>query len=219
MNKSKISAKPVLKFLRELAVVVTGIGITVGTGLWVNNHNIKKDQKQYLNAIILELKENAENFYDFARRLQKSVGYSNYLYSHDEKSLNIDSINYYAYDDADGLGWGNHNPEILYNEDAFEMFKSSGAMRQIDDKELLLSIWRVYHLMGSTQKYIDAQLQYKREEGMRERQMIDDGKVIVGRQRWFYINYVPLLMKKYCESTMEFIRETVSELEKSKIIK
>jgi len=219
MNKSKVTMNPIGKYLRELSIVVMGVTITVGAGFLVNNHNIRKDQKQYFNAIILELKENAELFDNYAKGLQKSVGYSNYLNSHDEKSLNTDSIDYYAFDNADGLGWGNHNPVILYYEDAFEMFKSSGTMRQVDDKELLLSIWKVYHLMEDTQNFVDGQLQYKGEEAMRERQMIDDGKQIVGRQGWFYRNDVPQLMKEYCEGTAEFIRETVSELEKSKIVK
>ena len=80
------------KYLRELSIVVTGIAITVGTGLWVNSNNIKKDQKQYFDAIILELKDNAELFDNDAKGLQKSVGYSNYIHSHDINSLSRDSI-------------------------------------------------------------------------------------------------------------------------------
>ena len=202
------------KYLRELSIVVAGIAITVGIGLWVNNNNIKKDQKQYLDAIILELKENAELFDNYARGLQKSVGYSNYLHSlTDIKFLNKDSIDYYAYDNADGLGWGNWNPVTLYNEDAFEMFKYSGAMRQVDDKELLLSIWQVYHLMRNVQNFIDDLLQYKKEVSMNEPR---DEVVRVGR---FYINDVPKWMQMNCKYAAEFIRETVSNLEKSKIVK
>ena len=216
MNKSKKSMTKIGKYLREVSVVVIGVAITVSIGLWVNNSNIKKDQKQYLDAIILELKENAENFEYYAMGLQKSVGYSNYINSHDEKSLNKDSIQYYANGE---FGWGNSNPVTLYSEDAFEMFKSSGAMRQVNDKKLLLSIWKVYHLMKQTQNYIDNQLQYKNTEGIRERQMIDDGKQIVVRQKWFYVNKNPYFMKLSCESATEFIRETILELEKTKKVK
>jgi hypothetical protein len=219
--KQNFSVKPIGKYLREVSVVVIGVAVTVGIGLWINNSNIRKDHKQYLDAIILELKENAEKFDDYARKLQRSVRYSNYLHSlHDIKSLNKDSIQYYAGNSIDGdIGWGNWDPVTLYNNDAFEMFKSSGAMRQIEDKELLLSLWKVYHLMESTQNLIDDCLQYKKEIGMMDIQRIDDGKQIVVRMNWFYINDVPLDMKQDCEAAAEFIRETVSKLENSKIVK
>jgi len=203
--------KRIGKYLREVSVVVIGVAITVGIGLWVNNNNIKKDQKQYLSAIILELKDNAENFDDYAKMLQKSVGYSNYLHSlHDITSINKDSIDYYA---TGSTGWGNWDPVTLYNEDAFEMFKTSGAMRQIEDKELLLSIWKVYHVMKNVQNSIDNDLQYKKEVAMME-----NHNDIVRMER-FYINNVPYTMKYRCELAAEFIRETVSKLEQSKIVK
>ena len=220
MNKSKVSMKPIVKYLRELSIVVMGVTITVGIGLWVNNNNIKKDQKQYLDAIILELEENADTFDTYAKMLQKSVRYSNYLHSlHDVKSLSRDSIRYYAITTDDGIGWGNADPITLYNEDAFEMFKFSGAMRQVDDKKLLLSIWKVYHLMKSTQNRIDYCLQYKQELIVSDLHRIDDGKPVVVNGKWFYINNVPLQMVLECESAAKFIKETVSELEKSKIVK
>ena len=207
------------KYLRELSIVISGIFITVGIGLWVNNHNIKKDQKQYLESIILELKENAENFETYAKWLQKSVGYSNYLLSNDLKSLNKDSVNYYMLSGSDGIGWGNPDPVTLFNEDAFEMFKTSGAMRQIDDKELLLSIWKVYHQMRKTQNGIDDDLRYKSELTMNRLQKIDDGKQDDVPIKWFYINEVPRHMVLACKYTAELIRETISKLEESKIVK
>lgn len=220
MNKSKISMTKIVKYIRELSIIITGIVITVGFGLWVNKNNIKKDQKQYLVAIILELKENAEKFDTYAKTLQKCVRYSNYINSHDEKSINRDSISYYAYSSGpDDIGWGNWNPVTLYNEDAFEMFKSSGAMRQIDDKELLLSIWKVYHQMKSTQNEIDALLQYKKELGMSFLQRIDNGEQVVIPIKWFYINGTPQIMVNYCENTAVFIKEAISKLENSKIVK
>ena len=223
MRKSKIVMTKIGKYLRELSIIVTGIAITVGIGLWTNNRNIKKDHKQYLEAIILELNENAESFETYAKRLQKSVRYSNYLLSHgyahdpsthDLKSLNSDSIYWgYAGTDPDGIGWGNSEPVTLYNEDAFEMYKSSGIMRQLGDKELLLTIWRVYHHMRKTQNTIDHFIQYKHELSMKDD---DDVDVPV---KWFYISEVPRLMVQACESSAESIKKTISKLEQSKIVK
>jgi len=217
MNKLKVSMKPIIKYFRELSIVVIGVTITVSIGLWINNNNIRKDQKQYIGAIILELKENAETFDTYAKKLQTCVRYSNYLHSIDEKSkLNFDSINYYAYSGSDRIGWGNAISVTLYTEDAFEMFKFSGAMRHVDDKELLLSIWKVYYQMKSTQNYINECIQNKHEQLRDDRQADRNGKQIVVRAETFYINDNPYFMKFSCESTAKYVREIVSELENRK---
>ena len=216
MNKSRKTIQQIIKYLRELSIIIAGVSITVGVGLWINNNNSAKDQKQYFDAMILELKENAKNFDTYAKMLQKSVRYSNYINSHDEKSLHLDTIQYYAWSGPDGIGWGNLDPVILYNKDAFEMFKFSGAMRQVDDKDLLLSIMKVYLLMENIQNQIDGCLQYKKEVGMMDIKRLDDGERIVVRMAWFYRNNVPRNMVYLCEQTAEHIRETVSKLENQK---
>ena len=208
------------KYLRELSIVVTGIAITVVIGLLANNYNTKTDQQQYVEAIILELKENAENFETYAKRLDKSVRYSNYLRSHDLKSLNQDSIQYYAGTGPDGgIGWGDSRPVLLYNEDAFEMYKTSGIMRQLDDKELLLSIWKVYHQIKHTQNTIDAIIQNKRDFASDHLRKLDNGEEVVVPIKWFYFNEVPKYMVLDCKSVAELIRETISKIEESKIVK
>ena len=216
MNNLKEKIRPIVKYLRELSIIIVGVSITVGVGLWVNNNSIKKDKKKYFDAMILELKENAEIFDNYARELQRSVAYSNYINSHDEKSISRDSIDYYATGHA---GWGSSISVILYNEDAFEMFKSSGAMRHVSDKNLLLSIWRVYHGMRSTQKFIDDCLEYKKEASQEDSQRFIAGEQIVVRVKSFYRNNLPQNMVYVCEDAAESIRETISELEKSKIVK
>jgi len=37
------SFQQIVKYLRELSIIVTGIAITVGIGFWVNSNNYKKD--------------------------------------------------------------------------------------------------------------------------------------------------------------------------------
>ena len=87
MDKVKTSMNPIVRFLRELFVVVAGIAITLGTGLWVNSNNNKKDLKQYLTAVKTELEANAKMLDDYAKWLQKSRNYAKYLNSHDKKTL------------------------------------------------------------------------------------------------------------------------------------
>jgi hypothetical protein len=218
MEKQKKSEKKILKFLRELAVIVIGIIITVGLGLWVNNNNIKKEQQQYFNAIILELNENAENFNKYAIALQKSIRYSNYLRSYDEKSLSLDSVRYYGACYFDSIGWGEFNKVILYCEDAFEMFKSSGSMRHVNDKKLLLSIWKVYYSMKNTQNMIHEFIQYKKDIALMDIQKMENGEQVVAPRKMFYLDNLPQVMVDGCEGMAELIRETISELEKSKIV-
>ena len=160
--------KPVLKFLRELAIVVTGIGITVGAGLWVNNNNIRKDQKKYLDAIIIELENNAKEFDDYSRFLQKQVRYTEYLFSIHGKPSNNDSIEFYAYTDNENCGIGyTESVSAMFPTNAFEMFKSSGAMRQIENKKLLQSIWRIYVQIENAKRNLDRFFQIKLDEAMK----------------------------------------------------
>ena len=218
MKKSKISRNPVLKFFRELLVVVTGITITVGTGLWVNKKNNEKDLKQYLAALKIELEQNAENFEQYAKMLQKSIRYANYIQLHDEKSINQDTINYYSHSE-DGLGWAVIQSINIFNKNAFEMFKISGVMRQMGDKELLMYIWGIYGKMEDVQIFFDLCFQIKREESMKELQLRAEGKTIIIPMKIFYRNSFSHEMVRNCMETSERLKETLSKLEESKLFK
>jgi len=91
-------------------------------------------------------------------------------------------------------------------------------MPQVDDKELLMSIWKAYHLMKTTQNMIDGCLLIQKEVVMADLQRFDNGEQIVMQMRLFYVNEVPLQMVDACESIAEFTRETISKLEKSRIV-
>ena len=136
MNKSKKTIRPIVKYFRELSIVVVGVAITVSIGLWVNNSNNRKDQKQYLDAIKLELKENAKQFDYITQWLQKSLGYARYISSTDKNSLNKDTLYYYSQTDDDGCGYSyTISMTAFTTTNAFEMYKFSGAMRQMKSKE------------------------------------------------------------------------------------
>ena len=218
MSKSKKSTNPILKFFRELLVVVTGIGITVGTGLWVNKKNNEKDLKQYLTALKMELEQNAENFDWYANSLQKSVKYANYILSHDEKSVNQDTINYYM-DSKDGVGWGAIQSVNVFTKNAFEMFKISGAMRQMGDKGLLMYVWEIYSKMENVQSFLDMCIQIKREERLKEVQLWAEGKKIIVPMKIFYSDSYIHEMLRECKDMSERIKQTISILEASKIFK
>ena len=219
MSKSKISIKNIRKYFRELSVVVIGVAITLSASNWISNRTEKRNLALYLNAIILELETNAESFELQAKKFQKSVKYANYIKLYDEKSINQDTVWYYAQSNDDGCGWGLIRSEILYSKNAFEMLKTSGVMRFVDDKELLLSISGVYIAMENTQKFLDMCFQRKAEEFTKEWYQMKEGKNITIPMQFFYCYDLPLAMMQTCKDMTELINETLSKLMEVKIIK
>ena len=139
MNKSKISIKKAGKYLREISVVVIGVAITLSASYWITSRNAERDMTLYLNAIKMELEENINSFEEYKKNLlQPSINYSNYLRSHEKKSLNLDSLIFYR--NATAF----NNTPITIKANALDMFKSSGNMRLVKDKKLLLSLWESY---------------------------------------------------------------------------
>ena len=213
MNKSIETINAIVKYLRELSIIVAGIAITIGTGFWVNNNNSKKDQKQYLDAIKMELEDNAQKFDEYAKWLQKPFRYMDYIRSTDINSMNNDTLNFFIVTDEDGCG-------IFYLEsvvakfptNAFEMFKFSGAMRQMESKELLQYIWEVYTLIETSKLNLDRFFQLKQEETMKYVQLNLEGKADdVIPMEAFHTSGIPFEMVRNCEQTSEAIKETLSK--------
>ena len=228
MQKSALSK--IGKYLREVSVVVIGITITVSVGLLVNHINNRKDQKQCLTAIRLELEHNAKYFEAYAKWLQKSVNYAKYLKSNNYKNTSRDSLDYYmrsnsldywveneAGDVANGCGYMNINSFTYYfTTNAFEMLKFSGAMRQID-KNLLQNIWEAYARIDGTKHSLDADFQQKKDESVKEAQLIAEGKTIDVPMIVFYSSVDDFIETALmCRNTSELINRTLSILEKAK---
>ena len=217
MNKSKTTIRPIIKYFRELSIVVAGVAITVGIGLWINNSNNRKDQKQYLDAIKIELENNEKQFDLFAIFLQKSVRYANYIMSNDKKSLNKDTLAYYSQTDDYGCGYAyTVSVAAFFPTNAFEMFKSSGSMRQIKDKELLQSIWEIYALIETAKLNIDRYFRIKEEEVMKSLQLQAEGKTLDVPMQVFYTSGIPFEMVRWSKQASKSINETLSKFEKTR---
>lgn len=219
MNKIKMSIKKIAQYLRELSVVVIGVAITLFASNWISIRNEKKNLSLFLNSIKIELEGNAESFENYAKRFQKSVKYANYIRAHDEKSINQDTIWYYASSTEDSYGWGIIQSAVYYRKDAFDMFKTSGAMRQMIDKNLLVSISGTYNTMENVQIFLDMCFQQKREESTREWNQRAEGKSITIPMQRFYSNDLPHAMVRQCAEMSELIKETLSKLEQTKMVK
>ena len=222
MKKTKKSIQSIINYFRELSIVVIGVAITVGLGFWVTNNNLKKDQKQYLDAIRLELKENSEKFDLYAKWLQKSVKYAEYLKSNDEKSLNSDSLDYYQLsvgftffdNNNDGCGYLlTRSFTSSFTTNALEMLKYSGVMRQIKDKELLKYIWETYAQIEEVKLYLDTCFEEKKEEANKELLLLQEKKRSTVPMQRFYTSETPYRMVVWCLDTSSVIKKMLSKLE------
>ena len=227
MKKFKNFAAPILKFLRELSVVATGIIITVGLGFWVNNVNNKNDLKLYLDALVTEMEENATKFDFYEKWMQKSVRYGEYIRSNDKNSLNQDSLIFYSYsrgniyydgdDNAMGCGYLNTGSYVgIFSTTAFEILKNSNIMHQIKDKELLFSIWYAYRIVESSMHNFEDIFQIKKELQMRDDMLLAEGKPVVVPMELYYKYEYDFSIVSQCQTTSKILKETVSKLKESK---
>ena len=205
--KTKTSMTSIRKYLRELSVVVVGIALTLGVGAWISHRNSQKDLEQYLNTIKLELKRNIEQIEDEINALDEPVNYSRYLLSHNEASLDADTIQKY-YVAINTIRFY----KAKYN--AFEMFKSSGNMRLISNKELMLSIWEAYDEVDLFQVEFQGYYNDKREKYYQEYDLKQKGKVKHILLYDFFFSRRVINLQIRCKTNLKALKETVEKLEK-----
>jgi hypothetical protein len=207
--KTKISVGAVAKYLRELSVVVIGIAITLSVNSWLTTRNEKKDMALYLDAVKMELEKNLEGIIWMTEMAEEEVNYSHYLLSHDKNALNPDSIRHYG-----GDSYAIRSNTIISN--AFEMFKASGSMRFIKNKEILLSIWDAYSNLEKEEIQLD--LYHNKDkftELKKEMQLEKEGKPVAVPMYDFYTSPIKysfqlLYRSKMVKSTLE---ETIAKIE------
>lgn len=202
--KNKNSIQTIGKYLRELSIVVVGIAITLGLNGWINHRNSKKEHAQYLNTLKLELRTNVEIIENEIDLLDESANYSQYLLSHNRESLSPDTIQKYQYAITQ-----NRDAKLKYN--AFEMFKSSGNMRLISDKDLQLSIWEVYDLIDGFKDEFRAYYQSKQE--MLSQEVLSKAGENSFTMYDFFVTGYPISLQKRCEEALKSLKEAVSRLE------
>lgn len=198
--------KSIRQYLREVSIVVIGIAITLGLNGWLNYTNSKKEHKQYLNTLKLELKTNVEIIENEIGLLEASANYSQYLLSHDRKSLDPDTIQKYQYAIT-------QLREVKLKYNAFEMFKSSGNMRLISKKDILLAIWDVYDQIDDFGDEFHAYYKHKRDM-LNQETRSKPGENAITMYDFFATGY-PINLQKRGKSKLLDLKEEVSRLEKA----
>ncbi len=156
-DKSKKGFKSIVKYLRELSIVVAGIAITFTLNDWISNKNEKKELQRYLEAVKLELEDNMKIVHDQFVFYDRTGKFAKYLMSDKLENLQADSL--VKYDHVRG-----YITYMIYKTSSFEMLKFSGTMRLIKNKELLKSIIDCYNLMELSKNTGDKYMNTKWDE-------------------------------------------------------
>ena len=204
-TKQNFSINKIGKYLREISVVVIGVAITLSASYWISNKSEKRDMLLYLKAIKLELEENIETLNKAIESLKPSIKYSNYLRSVDAKSLNSDSIE--SYNDAFSVNM------YSFQTNAFEMFKNSGIMRFIDDKEFLQSLWDMHEELIGIRRISDWYFQEKWSALKQELPyFIDEQKLKAAPMYYFHLTMPNFMLPQY-EKTLKKSKEMILKIE------
>ena len=216
MNKLELPTNKIGKYLREISVVVIGVAITLSLSYWIGVRNEKRDIALHLHAIKMELEENTKALEYLIERSKFAVEYTNYLWSHDEKSLNKDSLKNYIPECYS-------MPIFELKTNAFEMFKSSGIMRLVTDKKLLRMIWNVYEEFTMLKQACDEHNKIKWSFLEKEIPLIkmDRGQVktdIIPMYDFYRID-LPNSLRSEFKVVLKSTKKTLSKLEETKMIK
>lgn len=208
-EKNRASMKAILRFIRDFAIVVGGIAITLYVNDRVKYQSEKRDIKLYLNTIKLELEENIYEINGDLALLQPLSNYSIYLQTHNENSLNWDTLMFYApMRDKAPTGWLKTN--------AFEVFKSSGIMHLMENRELLTDIWNMYAGILYLKEDIASYTETLRDEMKKEIafEINTKKKPYKAPMYLFYTMGLSRAMKEHCENRLRDLENMVSEIEK-----
>ena len=199
--------KTIVTYIRDFSIVVAGIAVTLYVNDKVTNQGEKRDLKLYLNTIRMELEENTKEIDRAIEYLQPAVRYADYLSSHTKDSMNRDTVLIYekVFTSAQ---------MFTFNTNAFDMFKTSGIMRLVDSKELLLSIWDVYSSINILKEMLDLGFQMKYEEIKKMASLTKQGNLEDAPMRDFFTDSnITHSMLENSEETLKMTKELISKLE------
>ena len=210
-DKSKISIKTIVRYIRDLSIVVAGIAVTLYASYQVTGKSEKRDLKLYLNAIKIEMEENIRVIDEAMAFAQPSIRYSEYLMAHDYELLDKDTIGSY-------VSTFFSSRTFTFKTNAFEMFKSSGCMRLMDDKELLLLMWDMYVELAELKHFFDWYDKTKTDDMLKEGStlIVKDGMLKLDTSNIpmynFYIMGIPHNVPTECEKALTKAKALVEKL-------
>lgn len=210
--KLKIKTEKIGEFLREIVIIVIGITITLAANNWITNRSTEKDTALYLEAIRLELKENKRALEKFDNNeIQTAINYSRYLRAHNKKEMNLDSLVFYRERTTF------NTTSVMIKSNAFDMFKISGNMRLVKNKEMLLSLWDSYAKLTELKQTFEGVQQMKMEDIRKFTYLntLPDEELLKNPPMYdFYVNMaVPHVQRNVSGIVLKVLDETLSMME------
>jgi len=218
MKSPKIPLIEYLKYFREVSVVVIGVAVTLAASHYLTKKNEKRDIHLYLNAIKIELEENVNVLDSAILYFTSEAAYSNYLIQNDVDSLDADSIIQYS-----STFFIDRKFSLKMN--AFEMFKTSGIMRLLEDKELMQLLWEIYGDISVQAEVLEWYFHLKWADLQKEISMLDKKSmkdeelvrptILAARPLYnFYTIGITYSLLNNCDETMKATKEAIEKLEK-----
>ena len=155
-TKKKNTFTRIVRYTRELSIVVAGIAITFLVNDCIGRRNEKNDMMRYLNAVKVELQENLSIIEEKTAFYDKTAALSRYLRSDKPENLSSDSIA--AYSNVATFFF-----TTTFKTSAFETLKMSGTMRLLDET-LLTYIIDCYRVTDEVKSNSDSYMQRKMDE-------------------------------------------------------
>ena len=100
MKQNDSFKSSLLRYLRELSIVILGVAVTFTGGSLFNSRNVDKQLKYYFYAIKLEMEDNLQHVDSLALFLEYSEDFAKYLQQTPVNQLNPDSISKWEWDDG-----------------------------------------------------------------------------------------------------------------------
>jgi hypothetical protein len=213
MKALKPKTSKLLKYLREVSVVIVGVAVTLWGTNRITDRNEQREITMNLNAIKEELKRNETQLASAEDYFRGRAAYSRYLKTYPKKELHADSIRRYA-------GYIYNYFAAVCQTSAFESFKNSGLMPKMRDKLLMREIWSVYSAMDLALQAFE-KWEQKKDEYVKEDYASMDFDASGGYLNDIiplYIIHVtggPIANLQYCQYYRTIVNDVIAMLEEA----
>lgn len=127
------------KYFRELSIVIVGVFITLaGTDL-INDTSQKKQIKESMLMIKMELEENLKSISNAETQYLNEINFFQLLIKNQDSLQSIQASIL-----EDNVNTPFRSNDLEYSEDALEVLKSSALIQQMPDKQLILKLLQAY---------------------------------------------------------------------------
>lgn len=215
--KAKGEGMKFFRYLRELSVVIIGVAVTFIVSGLISDAKDRKDLNMQLDAIYMELEKNVVKLDELIQMHENHKLLANALeeYLSDPKEEAMDSLDKYSF-------VINELPSFNYHRSAYEMFVNSGAMKLMNNRQLLLNITETYIMLENTKDELEL---YKASKHNEARKIYDTdpwkamnvGRDITDRAFWGLINfYISVSMGECGKETKKQIEKVLAEMKNKK---